>query len=489
MDSTKRYFFCGIGGSGMFPLATIVRARGADVAGSDRALDQGRSGGKFDWLRGQGIALFDQDGSGVTAAEQIIVASGAIEASVPDIARATALGCARMTRAELNAALFNGATDRVGIAGTSGKSTVTGMIAWILTRAGGGHDWRAEVSPERADELHSASLPKSSADSIRWQPTVMNGAVMRNFAGLENPYASALPGDPATYVSEVDESDGSIALYAPTVAVVTNISLDHKSLDELHALFGDFLRKAGAAIINADDPESAALRGAGRVSFGFADGADVRCESYVTEPYGCRYSIAVGGSRHDGTLRMPGRHNVANALAAIAATRALGIPVTESVAALNDFAGLARRYEVIGTANGVTVIDDFAHNPDKMAATLAAATALPGRLLLFFQPHGYGPLRQMGHELAASFAAGMRSDDQLFVCDPVYFGGTVDRSVGSEVLVDAIVAGGAQAVHIPAREACGEAILAAAQPGDRIIILGARDDTLTDFAQALLAAL
>jgi UDP-N-acetylmuramate--alanine ligase len=453
IDPSKSYFFCGIGGSGMFPLATILAARGVSVAGSDRALDQGRSEAKFDWLKRQGIALFTQDGSGVVSADQIIVASAAVEDSVPDIARANALGCARMTRADLNATLFNAAAHRIGVAGTSGKSTVTGMIAWILTRAG-------------------------------QRPTVMNGAVMRNFADADNPHASALPGDPATYVSEVDESDGSIALYTPTVAVVTNVSLDHKSLAELHGLFGDFLRKSPVAIINADDPESAGLRSAGGVTFGFAADAEVHADSYVAEPSGCRYSITVGGSRHDGNLRMPGRHNVANALAAIAATRALGVPVAESVAALRDFAGLARRYEVIGSRNGITVIDDFAHNPDKVAATLAAATALPSRLLLFFQPHGYGPLRQMGSELASAFTAGMRADDHLWVCDPVYFGGTVDRSVGSEALVTAI---GHRATYVPMREACAAAILQAAQPGDRILILGARDDTLTDFAKTLLA--
>jgi UDP-N-acetylmuramate--alanine ligase len=452
MDSTKRYFFCGIGGSGMFPLATIVAARGAEVAGSDRALDQGRTSGKFTWLEQQGIRLFAQDGSGITSPEQIVVASAAVEDNVPDIARANALGCARLTRAELNASLFNAATHRVGIGGTSGKSTVTGMIGWILTRAGR-------------------------------LPTVMNGAVMRNFASAENPHASALPGDAATYVSEVDESDGSIALYAPTVAVVTNVSLDHKSLIELHGLFGDFLRKADTAVVNTDDPESSTLLGGGRVGFGFAETAEVRGISYVSEPFGCRYSVLIGGSRHDGTLRMPGRHNVANALAAIAATRALGVPPSESVAALNDFAGLARRYEVVGSKSGITVIDDFAHNPDKMAATLAAAAALPGRLLLFFQPHGYGPLKQMGKELAAAFVAGMRTNDRLFVCDPVYFGGTVDRSMGSDALVDAI---GPLAVYLPGREDCAKAILAEARAGDRILILGARDDTLTDFARSLL---
>ncbi|MGB6184268.1 MAG: Mur ligase family protein, partial [Sphingopyxis granuli] len=378
---------------------------------------------------------------------------------VPDVAAARALGLPRLTRADLNAALFNAADTAVGVGGTSGKSTVTGMIGWILERAGR-------------------------------RPTVMNGAVMRNFAGADTPFASALVGDPATYVSEVDESDGSIALYRPDVAVVTNISLDHKSLDELHQLFGDFAAKARVAVINADDAESAPLLAGGNVlRFGFSDAAAVRGSDFEPLPDGCRFTVHFAGDSHAAHLRMPGRHNAANALSAIAAARALNIPVAQSVAALADFAGLARRYEVLGQAGGVTVIDDFAHNPDKVAATLAAVAELPGRALLFFQPHGYGPLRQMGQELAASFAGGMRDGDRLFVCDPVYFGGTVDRSIGSEALVADIVAGGGDAVHLTTRAACGAAMLDEAKPGDRILILGARDDTLTEFGRELLERL
>lgn len=453
------YFFCGIGGSGMLPLAMIVRACGATVAGSDRSLDQGRIADKFAWLERQGIALFAQDGSGVVSADQTVVASAAIEDSVPDIARARELGCARMTRAELNAALFNAAGTRIGVAGTSGKSTVTGMIGWILHRAG-------------------------------LEPTVMNGAVMRNFAGPDSPFASALAGGPDCYVSEVDESDGSIALYSPTVAVVTNISLDHKSMDELLALFSDFTAKAGVAVVNADDDASGPLRCSSRaVYFGFDAAADFRASDFRPGPAGSDFMVEAEGKRHTARLSMPGRHNVANALAAIAATNAAGVPVAQAVAALADFAGLARRFEIVGEADGITVVDDFAHNPDKVAATLAALATLPGRVLLFFQPHGYGPLRQMGKELATSFAAGMRDGDRLWVCDPVYFGGTVDRSVGSETFVADIIAGGGHATHLPTREACGEAMLAEARAGDRIVVLGARDDSLTEFAGELLKEL
>ncbi|OWR00139.1 Mur ligase family protein [Sphingopyxis witflariensis] len=458
MTENKSYFFCGIGGSGMLPLAMIVAARGSAVSGSDRSRDQGRSPEKFQWLADQGITLFPQDGSGPKAG-QILVASAAVEDSVPDVAAANALGLPRMTRADLNAALFNAADKAIGVGGTSGKSTVTGMIGWILESAGR-------------------------------KPTVMNGAVMRNFAGEDMPFASALVGDAASYVSEVDESDGSIALYQPDVAVVTNISLDHKSLEELHRLFGDFAAKARIAVINADDAESVPLlNGDNVMRFGFSDAAAIRGGDFEALPDGCRFTVSFAADRHDVRLRMPGRHNAANALAAIAAARAVNISVGQSVAALADFTGLARRYEVLGQANGVTVIDDFAHNPDKVAATLAAVAELPGRALLFFQPHGYGPLRQMGKELAASFAGGMRDGDRLFVCDPVYFGGTVDRSVGSEALVADIVAGGAEAAHLTTRAACGAAMLDEAKPGDRILILGARDDTLTEFGRELLGRL
>ncbi|MDO9370420.1 MAG: Mur ligase family protein [Sphingopyxis sp.] len=458
MAENKSYFFCGIGGSGMLPLAMIVAARGAAVSGSDRSRDQGRTPEKFAWLESQGIAFHPQDGSGPKAG-QILVASAAIEDSVPDIAAANALGLARLTRADLNAALFNAADSAIGVGGTSGKSTVTGMIGWILEHTGR-------------------------------KPTVMNGAVMRNFSNQNRPFASALVGDAAIYVSEVDESDGSIALYQPDVAVVTNISLDHKSLEELHALFSDFLLKARVAVINADDEESTPFLSLDNaVSFGFREDADVRATAFEALPDGCRFAVHADGTAYQVKLRMPGRHNAANALAAIAATHAVGTTVAQAVEALADFAGLARRYEVLGQAGGITVIDDFAHNPDKVAATLVAVAELPGRALIFFQPHGYGPLRQMGKQLAASFAAGMRPDDRLFVCDPVYFGGTVDRSIGSGALVADIVAGGGDAVHLTTRANCGAAMLDESRAGDRILILGARDDTLTEFGQELLEKL
>ncbi len=462
MSKNKSYFFCGIGGSGMLPLANIVRDSGATVAGSDRALDQGRLGAKFEWLQSMGISLHKQDGSGLTSGNQILIASAAIEDSVPDIAKGIELGCPRMTRAELLAELFNAAPRSIAVGGTSGKSTVTGMIGWILTEAG-------------------------------FDPTIMNGGVMKNFVADDAPFASARVGKGDVFVSEVDESDGSIALFMPEVAVLNNVSLDHKSLEELRALFGDFARGAKTAIWNADDLETVALVAPlaleNSVSFGFTDRADIRAVDVIDLPLGSRFTLHANGEAWPVTLQVPGRHNIANALAAIAAAMAVGVHVPQAIHAMERFTGLARRFDIVGIAGGITVIDDFGHNPDKTAATLATLKAFPGRVIAFFQPHGYGPIRVMGQELAAVFAAKLGRDDHLILCDPVYFGGTVDRSLGSQSITDAVLAAGRKAEHIPSREACGDRIVELAQAGDRIVIMGARDDTLSAFAADVLGRL
>jgi UDP-N-acetylmuramate--alanine ligase len=452
-------FFSGIGGSGMLPLASIVRASGGRVAGSDRSLDAGRTPHKFDYLRSLGIQLFPQDGSGLRPG-MTLVTSAAVEETVPDVVRSRELGLEHVTRPQFLARLLNAAHRSIAVGGTSGKSTVTGMIGWIL---------------------HAAHR----------QPTVMNGAVMKNFVTPSAPFASALVGDPELFVSEVDESDGSIALYRPEVAVVTNISLDHKEMDELRGLFSGFLGVARTAVLNLDDAETRALAealpAAKVVGYGFdAPAAQVMGRNLQLLPGGATFAVQADGERHEARLAVPGRHNASNALAAIAAARAIGVRIEESVQALARFEGTKRRLETVGSAAGVTVIDDFAHNPDKIDASLTTLRAHPGRLLVMFQPHGFGPLAKMGGELADSFARGLGPGDLLYLPDPAYFGGTVDRSRGSDWLAEAVRGRGGDARHVPERAAIGDALLAQAAPGDRIVIMGARDDTLSDFARALV---
>src|SRR5215208_4526251 len=275
-------FFSGIGVSGMLPLASIVRAGGAKVAGSDRSLDAGRTPEKFDYLRSLGIQLLPQDGSGLQPG-MTLVTSAAVEDNVLDVVRAKELGLPHLTRPEFLARLLNDAQRSVAVGGTSGKSTVTGMIGWIL-------------------------------HACHRQPTVMNGAVMKNFVTPSAPFASALVGDPELFVSEVDESDGSISLYRPEVAVLTNVSLDHKEMAELRSLFGGFLGAADKAVINLDDPETRMLSDQlpedRVIGYGFdSPGADFMGKDLQLDGDGTTFAIEAEGERYDVRLAIPGRHN------------------------------------------------------------------------------------------------------------------------------------------------------------------------------------
>jgi len=446
----------------MTPLALIVQARGGRVEGSDRALDQGRNAERFDFLRARGVLLHPQDGSGISRASQILVTSAAVEETVPDVQAARRIGAAVITRAELLAQLFNSAGLGVGVAGTSGKSTTVGMIGWILHCAG-----------------------KS--------PTIMNGADMKNFIDVDSPFASARVGDGDIFVSEVDESDGSIAFFEPRVAVVNNVSLDHKSLDELRTLFRGFIAKAQTAVLNLDNAETAALaadlKSRQALTYSMrATQADLIASLPVRSPTGIAFHVKERdtGEAVEVALNVPGLHNVANALAALSAARACGVGLAEGAAHLGEFSGIRRRLEVVGTASEITVIDDFAHNPDKISATLETMHAFPGRLLLMFQPHGYGPIRLMRDALVDCFVSGLHDEDVLVMPEPVYFGGTTDRSVGSRDIIREIERHGRKAFAFPDRGACGDALVRLARRGDRIVIMGARDDSLSQFAHELL---
>jgi UDP-N-acetylmuramate--alanine ligase len=463
MIKGRAFFFCGVGGSGMTPLALIVKAKGGKVEGSDRSLDQGRNLARFDFLRARGVTLYPQDGGGVTSADQTLVVSAAVEETIPDVQAARRAGAPIVTRAALLAELFNAAGVRVGVAGTSGKSTTTAMIGWILTQTGR-------------------------------DPTIVNGAEMKNFISADAPFAGYRVGEGEAFVAEVDESDGSIAQFSPSIAVVNNISLDHKTMDELRILFADFVAKAEVAVLNLDNGETAALAAGGRakrrVTYSLKDAdADLYGDRVTLEPGGAIFTVSAADARAQVRLQVPGLHNVSNALAAIGAAMACGVSLQDAAEALASFTGIRRRMEVTGTAGGVTVFDDFAHNPDKITATLAALHAFPGRLLIMFQPHGFGPLKLMRQEFIATFAKGLAARDVLLMPEPVYFGGTTDRSIGSDVIVAGVTQMGRNAEALPDRASCGDRLIALAKPGDRIVVMGARDDTLSTFAQELVGRL
>ncbi len=443
----------------MLPLAVILKGLGHTVSGSDRSHDQGRTPEKFAWIEAQGITLHPQDGSGITNDIDALVISKAVEDTVPDVAAAKARGVKILKRVDMLIDLFNAAKTRIAIAGTSGKTTTTGMVGFILKEAG-------------------------------LDPTINNGGIFRNYAH-DNPYSTAFVGKGDVFVSEIDESDGieAVCAFEPDIAVMHNITLDHQPMEELRAMFSGFLAKTRSAIINTHDPivlELAKDFGGEVVTYGAAN-ADLFAESVTHYVDGVGAVLSYKGERHTLRMQVPGAHNISNAMAALLAAQAAGVPIVQGVNILSRFEGIRRRMEVVGTKNGITVMDDFAHNPDKISATISALREFPGRLHIFFQPHGFGFLKLLGAELAQTFADSLLPTDRLYLVEPLYLGGTVERTITSEDVARMIRAHGGYAAVMKGREEVRDAIIGEVREGDRIVVMGARDDTLSDFAHLILA--
>jgi len=446
----KKYYFVGIGGSGMNPLAQILRERGAWVGGSDRSFDRGTNTALFEKLQRQGISLFPQDGRGITSDLDAVVVSTAIESQNVELNQAQLRSIPVIHRADLLADIFNSAYG-IGIGGTSGKTTVTAMAASVLDAAGK-------------------------------DPTVINGGIIKQYESSLR-IGNAKGGTSDIILIETDESDGSITKFYPRHSVITNISKDHKELADLKQLFQTFAdHTSGTLIINRDCPEAQSINGAHVLTFGCAEGSDIKVDDI--QAAGPEITFRIKDTRFN--LSVPGIHNVYNAAAAVAVGVTLDIPLATIRQGLAAYRGIQRRLEVISSASGITVVDDFAHNPDKITASIKALKPMGDRLIIIFQPHGYGPTRFLLNELAAAFSASLNSSDFLFLL-PIYdAGGTANRTIMSKDLADRI--------HGPQVMCGGDRleVIAALKPlahaGDVITVMGARDDTLSAFAKAIAEA-
>jgi len=445
----------------MSALALVLARRGASVTGSDRDLDRGIGAPLFRALAAAGVELLPQDGSGARRGGlAAVVVSGAVEESVPDVAAARAAAIPILHRAELLAEILNAGAG-VAVAGTSGKSTVAAMAAWAL-RDGG-------VSP-----------------------SFLGGAPLLPTPGCEEgaaPGPAAWAGGSDVVVVEADESDGSLVRYRPEIGVVTNLSPDHRPMAELREMFVRFSAAVrGTLLVNADRPETAILRpppSVPRVAFGLSPTAQVRGESLELGEDGSRFRVGGVAFR----LGVPGRFNVENALAALAVARQFDVPDRISAESLAAFPGLARRLERVGVASGVEVTDDFAHNPDKVAAALAALRLRGGRLRLVFQLHGFGPARMHRAGLVKAFADGLGPEDRIYI-PPIYFaGGTVVRDISAADYAGDLRAAGVDALAVDRDPALPARVAADCTAGDRAVVMGARDPSLADLARDILSAL
>ena len=447
----RRFHYAGLAGSGMSGLAQFQVMTGGHASGSDRAFDRGERASLKAQLESLGITVMPQDGSGLGPDCAAVVVSTAVEEQVPDFAVAKAKDIPIIHRSEL-LAYFVASNRSVAVTGTSGKSTVTAMVFDILR--GAGRD-----------------------------PSVITGGDLPDLVAQGLP-GNALAGRSDLLVVEADESDGSLVRYAPSVGVILNLQRDHKEMADVAAMFATLRARVREALVVGDNENLDAFAG-GALRFGFSARADVRGQDVELRPASSRFRV------EDVAFELPvaGAHNVANALAAIAACRTLDVTLADMAAPLACFRGIGRRFQTVGKARGVEVVDDFAHNAEKIAAAIKTAHLRAARVLAIYQPHGYGPTRFLRRDFVATFSRELEPEDRLWMLEVFYAGGTATRDFSSADIVAEIASLGTNAEFAPTRERLVARIAEEARPGDLVLVMGARDPSLTELARAILTSI
>ena len=424
---------------------------GGHVSGSDRSFDRGERADARAQLEKLGITIHPQDGSGVDASTAALVVSTAVEDDVPDVAAARKHGVPIVHRSDV-LAYHVAARRSIAVTGTSGKSTVAAMIFEILR--GAGRD-----------------------------PSVITGGdliVLRD----EGLWGNAWHGESDLLVIEADESDGSVVRYEPAVGVILNLQRDHKEMAEVAEMFDVFRGRVRERLVVGDAANLARFASEATV-FGFAAHADVRGEGLRLAPN--HSFLEVDGVRF--RLPVPGLHNIENALAAIAACRTVGVELRDMVAPLEAFRGVGRRFEQVGSSHGVEVIDDFAHNPAKIRAAVETARRRARRILAVYQPHGYGPTRFLREDFVSTFAGVLGPDDHLWMLEVFYAGGTTVKDFSAADIVEQIRGRRVTAEFAPSRDWLIDRIAGEAKQDDLVLVMGARDPSLSDLARGILGAI
>ncbi|MFJ5059157.1 UDP-N-acetylmuramate--L-alanine ligase [Streptomyces nigra] len=448
-----RPHFIGIGGAGMSGIAKILAQRGAAVAGSDA-----KESATAEALRALGVTVHIGHAAGHLADDaSCVVVSSAIRKDNPELARAAELGVPVVHRSDALAALMDGLRP-IAVAGTHGKTTTTSMLAVSLGELG-------------------------------LRPSYAIGG------DLDAPGSNALHGDGDIFVAEADESDRSFHKYAPDVAIVLNVELDHHanyaSIEEIYdsfVTFADRITEGGTLVISADQEGARELtrRVAGRgprvVTYGEAQDADVRVLSVVPQGLKSEVTVLLDGQELTFTVSVPGRHYALNAVAALAAGAALGVPAAELAPAIAAYTGVKRRLQLKGEAAGAQVIDSYAHHPTEMTADLQAmrSAAGDGRIVVVYQPHLFSRTQELGKEMGEALAladASLVLDIYPAREDPI-------PGITSELVVDAARAAGADVTPVHDKSEVPSLVAGMTKPGDLVLTMGAGD--VTDLGPLIL---
>ncbi len=454
LEDFQNVFFIGVAGTGMSAIAQYLNGIGKNVSGSDRYFQKDTYNKTREQLEADGIQCFVQDGSGISENTDLIVVSTAIENTVFEVQKANNLQIPIIRRSEL-LALIAKSKKTIAVAGTSGKSTTSAMLYQILLDA----------------NLEPSIISGAGLTSIIKQGKIGNAAV----------------GKSEWLIIEADESDGSVVQYEPEIGVVLNIDKDHQEIEELIALFTIFKDNTkGLFIVNQSNTLAKSLSANIKNDFGF-ENADAKysAENFHQNRFVLTFEIL----GQEFKMNSLGRHSVENAAAAVAVANQIGVSLETCAESLAKYEGIYRRHQILGEKNGITVIDDYAHNPAKCAASIQACQPIGNKVVAWFQPHGYGPTRFLKNDFIEEISNALRPEDEIWMSEIFYAGGSAVKDISAYNLVQGIKLKGKQAFFVEDRTEFLETAKSHLQAGTVLLIMGARDPSLEDFSKDTYAAL
>ncbi len=449
LSDFKTVFFIGIAGTGMSAIAQYLAGTGKQVSGSDRYFLPAVFNDTRDKLEALGIQCFLQDGEGISQTTDLVVISTAVEDTVPEVQKAAGLNIPIIKRSEL-LAFIAASKKTVAVGGTSGKSTTCAMLFDILLYAG-------------------------------LDPSIISGAGLVSIM-KEGRIGNAKAGKGEWLVIEADESDGSIVQYKPEVGVLLNVDKDHKEMDALMEIFREFRNNTQQLfLVNLAQTAARQLSQNASVDFSADPAFPAGYQATGFRQQGLVINFQINGVEF--TLNTVGKHNMENALAASAVACELGVDLSISAEALKSYEGIYRRHQVLGKKHGVWLIDDYAHNPIKCAVSIEACQEIAPKVIAWFQPHGYGPTRFLRNDFVTEIGRVLRPTDEIWMSEIFYAGGTTVKDISAADLIKDLKAMGKPAFFVEDRNKFLETVRPHLPENCVLLLMGARDPSLENFAR------
>jgi UDP-N-acetylmuramate--alanine ligase len=451
IDDFENVFFIGVAGTGMSAIAQYLAGVGKQVSGSDRYFVDGEVNDTRDKLEIEGIKCFVQNGDGINQNTQLVVVSTAIEDSVYEVQKAKELSIPIIKRSAL-LALIAISKRTIAVGGTSGKSTTSAMLYDIMENAG-------------------------------YQPSIISGAGLVNII-KKGKIGNAIVGKGDWLIIEADESDGSIVGYTPEVGLLLNIDKDHQEIDELISIFSTFKKNTKSLfIVNQHNALAASLSADLVNDFSSDTNSDAGFISSNFLQKGMTIQFSINNVPF--SLNTIGKHNMENALAAVAVAVQLGISLETCSKGIAHYEGIHRRHQLLGKKNGVYVIDDYGHNPVKCAASIDACQEIAPKVIAWFQPHGYGPTRFLKNDFIHEFVNVLRPEDEIWMSEIFYAGGSAVKDISANDLIVEIKNAGKQAFFAENRNEFLEKVRPHLTNDCVLLLMGARDPSLETFSKSI----